>query len=328
MENKRVKIFLIISFVFCILVVVFLFCIQPNSSRFTPKHLHNDAKIENQGCLKCHGNRHYTMVKPSNSKKVIHGKMPHEFIIDTIAYYTSTHWDFDCIDCHSEDYETAPHDPNLRFEAMQSCIDCHDEESDTTWIKFHFPTIVNEFTKSIHKTKKGEEFTCFDCHNPHANNLSLRNDTMPIKQVVELSNQMCTKCHATSKKEFRRAHDEFPHGDLHLEMVRCIDCHAKTNDTILIPHNILKKDEATKNCSECHSKNSKIITNIYLKRRNGTCEMSSNNKILKRNKQLPEMVGFYKNSFITYSIIGIISLLLLVIVSHFIWSLTRKKNEN
>lgn len=327
MKNKRVKIFLIISFAFCILLII-LFCIQPNSPRYIPTHEQNDAKAENNGCLKCHGNRHYTMVQPSNNKKVIRGKMPHDFIIDSNAYYTSTHWNFNCIDCHSEDYETAPHDPNLRFEAMQSCIDCHDEESDTTWIKFHFPTIVNEFTKSVHKTEKGEEFTCYDCHNPHANTLSLRNDTMPIKQVVEVSNQMCTKCHSTSDREFRRAHDEFPHGDLHLEMVRCIDCHAQTNDSILIGHNIEKKKHATENCSECHSKDSKIITNIYQKRKNGTCEISSTTKKIKRNKQIPKMVGIYNNPVITYSIIGIISLLILIIISHFVWSITRKKDEN
>lgn len=325
MKNKRVKIFLIISFAFCLLLII-LFYIQPNSPQYTPTHEQNDAKIENSGCLKCHGNKHYTMVKPSDNNKVIHGKMPREYRIDSNAYYNSSHWNFNCIDCHSEEYETAPHDPNLRFEEMQSCIDCHDEESDTTWIKFNFPTIEKDFTESIHT--EDEEFSCYDCHNPHATMLALRNDSMPITQVVEVSNTMCTSCHSTSDKEFQREHDEFPHIDLHLKMVRCIDCHAQTNNSILIGHNIEKKKHATENCSECHSKNSKIITNIYLQRKNGTCEISSDSNIVKRNKQVPKMVGVYKNPIITYSVIGIISILLLVIISHFIWSITRKKDEN
>lgn len=326
MKNKRVKIFILISFAFCVLLVILLFYIQPNSPEYTPKHEQNDAVVENRGCLKCHGNRHYTMVQPSNNKKVIHGDMPHDYIIDTIAYYSSSHWNFNCVDCHSEGYETAPHDPNLRFEEMQSCIDCHDEESDTAWIKFDFPTIEKEFTMSIHTEE--EEFSCYDCHNPHATMLALRNDSMPIKQVVKVSNQMCTKCHSTSDKEFQREHDEFPHGDLHYTMVRCIDCHTKTNDSILIGHTVEDSEEATENCSKCHSKNSKIITNIYQKRINGTCEINAHNNTVKRNKEIPKMIGVYSNPIISYSIIGIISLLILVIISHFIWSLTRKKDEN
>jgi nitrate/TMAO reductase-like tetraheme cytochrome c subunit len=128
---------------------------------------------------------------------------------------------------------------------MSSCIDCHDETSDTTWVKFHFPTIELEFKKSIHSQKKGNEFSCFSCHNPHATTMALRNDSMPLHQVIQLSNELCIKCHSLQKAEFRKAHDRFPHNEVHLQKNRCIDCHAQTNDSLLIPHNILDKEQAT-----------------------------------------------------------------------------------
>jgi len=326
MKNKNINIYITICVLFLVAASIVVCLMKTDSPVFVPKHLKNDAKLENANCLKCHGTRHYEMVKPTNTKKVIYGKMPNEFIIDTNLYYSSSHWNFKCTDCHSEDYETAPHDPNLRFESMSNCIDCHNEDGDTTWSKFGFSTIETEYMKSVHNTKKGKKFNCWDCHNPHATTMCLRNDTMPFSQVVKISNGMCTKCHAVTNDKMIKAHDKFPHSEVHLVRNRCIDCHTKTNDTILVAHNVMDAKQATKNCSNCHSSGSKLVKDFYSKRKNGTCTMFG--QVCKRKPNSIRTLGIYRNNGITISIVSIFSILLLVIIGHVVWSLIKKRNEN
>ena len=82
-------------------------------------------KEENALCLKCHGNQVYPMPVDGTGETVLL-KMCRGDRIDTVAYYKGNHGTFTCTDCHSYDYTTFPHNPNLRLEQMPSCLDCHD----------------------------------------------------------------------------------------------------------------------------------------------------------------------------------------------------------
>lgn len=324
MKNKNIYIYVLLSLVFLAIVIIAMFIVKTEGLTYIPYHKKNDSKTENAGCLKCHGTRHFKMAKPSNPKIVIHSKMPRECIIDTNLFYTSSHWNFSCIDCHSEEYKTAPHDPNLQFESISTCIDCHDETSDTTWSKFKFTTIETEYNKSIHAKKCGNSFNCYTCHNPHSTKMGLRNDSLPLNQVVAVSNEMCTKCHAIDKPNMQHAHHRIPHTEIHLQKNRCIDCHSSTNDTILVAHDITDKKLATRNCSECHSANSKIDKDLTSKRQNEICSMMQKGAIGKKNSSQTRLLGVYRNPFLTYSLVTIFSILLLAIIFHLIWSLKQK----
>jgi len=303
---------LLLSIAACLLV----FFTKSDAKTSTPRPK-NVTASKNEKCLSCHGNRHYEMVKPTNNNKVIHGRMPQEYIIDTVKYIASSHGSFGCLDCHSSGYETVPHDPDARFESIPLCLDCHDPGTDTTWKKFNFPIIQSEYAKSVHCSGEHSHFTCWTCHDPHSTRLCARNDSMPLQDVVETSNAMCTKCHKMDKTDHNyRAHDMFPHTDLHLQKNRCIDCHTLHNDSLLVDHNVLDKHHATKNCSECHSGNSKVVKD-FLRKRNNTGDTNSR-----------MLMGYYSSDLISISIVVVLAILVLLVAAYVLWSLTRKKNEH
>jgi hypothetical protein len=45
--------------------------------------------------------------------------------------------------------------------------------------------------------------------------------------------------------------------------VRCIECHTARTDTMMVAHNILPKEEAIKNCTECHSSDGLMQAKLY-----------------------------------------------------------------
>jgi hypothetical protein len=49
----------------------------------------------------------------------------------------------------------------------------------------------------------------------------------------------------------------------HFRNVRCIECHTKVNDSLLVAHRILGKEKAVKLCVECHSTNSILMASLY-----------------------------------------------------------------
>ena len=194
-----------------------------------------------------------------------------ELIIVRSAFYESNHREFKCIDCHSEDYLTFPHPGNLRMEAMPNCIDCHG--GDEKYAKFHFENIEKEFQESVHSEKYSEDFTCWMCHNPHTYKINARTN-VNIKQTIAYDNAICLNCHGNltnyqiltdkEKPNLLKKHDWLPNQQLHFQSVRCIECHTKKiNDSTLVAHKILSKEDAVRNCEQCHSSNSVLLAALY-----------------------------------------------------------------
>jgi len=230
---------------------------------------HKNAEV-NEKCLKCHGQSKYTY-ENSASKKIATKKMYSELIIERSVFYESNHREFKCVDCHSEDYYTFPHEGNLRMESKSNCLDCHG--GDEKYAKFHFENIEKEFQKSVHSEKHSEDFTCWMCHNPHTYKINARTNEN-IKQTVAYDNAICLNCHGnlsnyqllTNKENpnLLKKHDWLPNQKLHFLSVRCIECHTKKiNDSTLVSHKILPKQEAVRNCDQCHSSNSELLAALY-----------------------------------------------------------------
>jgi len=59
------------------------------------------------------------------------------------------------------------------------------------------------------------------------------------------------------------SHDWLPNQAAHFASVRCIECHTEINDSILIAHKILPKTEAVQRCTECHSKDTRLMHTLY-----------------------------------------------------------------
>ncbi|MCB0521335.1 MAG: cytochrome c3 family protein [Lewinellaceae bacterium] len=227
-------------------------------------------KEENALCLKCHANK-YVRFTPEGSDQPYIFKMYSDCIIDTTKYYASNHWNFKCVDCHSSDYETYPHLAGLRFEYMATCLDCHGD--DPEYAKFHFEKIQEQYEASVHFSKYSNEISCWSCHNSHYYKINARNRDQDIKMTIAYDNAICLGCHANTDNfemiaerlnpDVTTTHEWLPNQANHFKSVRCIECHAEINDTLLVAHKILPKEQAVKKCVECHSSDSRLKASLY-----------------------------------------------------------------
>lgn len=223
----------------------------------------------NENCLKCHGQSKYKYMNPETGSEVTK-KMYRETIINRDEFYESNHKSFKCTDCHSDDYNTFPHPGELRMETSYACNDCHG--GDETYAKFQFEKIEEEFQASVHSTKHSEVFNCWMCHNPHTYKISARSEDK-IKDIVAYDNAICLNCHGDidnyqlltdkDKPDIIKIHEWLPNQETHFKNVRCIECHARANDSILVAHNIQPKEKAVRRCVECHSTNSILMASLY-----------------------------------------------------------------
>ena len=226
----------------------------------------NDYVEDNESCLRCHGENKYILEDP-NSDRSRYEHMYAERAIDREAFYASVHRSFACTDCHSYDFNTFPHSVETRVEEQLLCMDCHGY--DETFAKYHFESIEVEFQESIHNM---EEFTCWKCHNPHSYKAYMRN-AEDLEEAILYDNNICLRCHAdfdrftllTDREEIVvvESHDWLPNQAAHFKNVRCIECHTEINDSILIAHKILPKDQAVQRCTECHSQDSRLMHTLY-----------------------------------------------------------------
>jgi hypothetical protein len=228
-----------------------------------------DIPEQNQACLKCHASQTHTIYNEWTEREEKRLINPF-YILDTVLLKTSVHSMFGCIDCHSMDYETYPHNGELKLEPMMTCIDCHG--GDPTYEDWQFDRIEEEFQKSVHYELHGDQFSCSKCHNQHYYQATARTSNN-LADIVEYSNNMCLSCHDnmtqyqllsdSTKPQLVDIHNWLPNQELHFRRVRCIECHTVVQDSLMVSHNVLRKEHATKNCVECHSANSMLQASLY-----------------------------------------------------------------
>ncbi len=224
---------------------------------------------QNQTCLKCHASQTYSLYNEWTEKEEKRLMNPF-YILDTIQIAGGAHRTFNCIDCHSMDYGAYPHGGELKLEPMMTCIDCHG--GDPTYKDWQFDRIEEEFQKSVHFETHDDQFSCSKCHNQHYYRATARTSSN-IKEIVDYSNKMCLSCHDNmtkyqlvsedAKPKLVKTHNWLPSQELHFRRVRCIECHTEVQDSLMVSHNVLREEHATKNCVECHSANSMLQASLF-----------------------------------------------------------------
>jgi len=224
---------------------------------------------DNERCFICHGEIRYEYINENLGRKV-KSLMFSERFVKREDFYKSNHKTFSCTDCHSEEYLNFPHSGELRMEQNYNCIDCHG--GDETYAMYHFEEIEAEYQQSMHFKLEEEGFTCWKCHDPHSYKISIRN-SVNLKETILYDNNICLKCHSdfnrfqllSDREEINilQKHEWLPGQAAHFKSVRCIECHARINDSILVSHRITPKEEAVMRCNECHSKNSLLMASLY-----------------------------------------------------------------
>lgn len=249
--------------VFLLLITSSIFSFAPTVvSKINTQASKSDSLTGNAYCLQCHGNMYYGL-KNKETGRVHRKMMSINCVIDTIVFKKSNHRKFQCTSCHSNEFKKFPHSEKALLEEIGSCVECHSGDSVATAYKFDL--IEVDFQKSIHATKHSENFTCWACHEAHSYKVKAT--------TIEYDNSMCLSCHANTKKynlildknnpNIIEKHDWLPNQQTHFQNVRCIECHARVNDSILVSHNIQPKSKAVKRCVECHSTNSLLQQTLY-----------------------------------------------------------------
>ncbi len=281
---------------------------------------------DNNQCFECHGKKVYKYVNASTGmteRKV----MNPNFVFDQEVFYKGVHRHFSCTDCHSPDYETFPHQSELRFEPMYSCLDCHG--GDETFAAYHFETIEEEFEKSVHASRHGEQFNCWMCHNPHSYTAMTRSD-YKISEIVTSHNLVCANCHDnpvnfqrisdSTKKPLNEIHNFLPNYKLHFSSVRCIECHTSVQDTLWVSHQILEKDQAVKKCSECHSANTMLLSSLYKYQNREARKTGTLNSVFLNEAYV---IGANRNIYLNIISIALFGMTLLGILIHIIFRIKK-----
>jgi hypothetical protein len=288
------------------------------------------SSADNERCLKCHGQGMYEYANETLGTH-IKALMCSERIVKREEFYKSNHRNFSCTDCHSEQYTTFPHPGELRMEQKLNCIDCHG--GDEKFAQYHFEEIDSEYRKSTHFKLEQDGFSCWKCHNPHSYKINIRN-SQNIKETILYDNSICLNCHAnfdrfqllTDRKEISvlKTHEWLPNQAAHFLNVRCIECHTKVNDSILVSHFIRPKTEAVRLCNECHSQNSLMMSSLYKFMSKEQRQNSGfvNGVILNESYVIGANRNTYLNLFSLIIFVGI----LVVIIVHIVFRI-KKSNK-
>lgn len=282
----------------------------------------------NNHCLKCHTAHSFSMYNDWTEKDEKRLMNP-LYILDSVQLNTGVHSKFSCIDCHSYEYETYPHNGELKLEPLMTCIDCHGD--DETYATYQFERIEEEFKKSIHFKLHNESFSCSKCHSQHYYEATARTSS-DLNEIVEISNNMCLSCHnslvqyqlLSEKKnpEIVQIHEWLPNQKLHFQSVRCIECHTVVQDSLMVSHNILPKEKATKDCVQCHSGNSILQASLY--KYQNLSSRSGNGKIDNIISNQHYVIGAFNNRTLNIILLLILMGTLGGIITHAIFRILKK----
>lgn len=267
--SKLACIRILIVFVLFVLITPLLYSQETEEAATQGTVWVSEFYEDNEICFRCHGQTIYTLYNEFTERDV-NKLLCESRVITREDYYNSNHRSFACVDCHDSGYETFPHAFELRLEEHYACLDCHG--FDEAYAQYHFEEIEEEYLSSIHAELEEEGFSCWSCHNPHTYKINIRNTTS-LHETIAYDNNICLDCHSdfdrfhllTKRDEINiiEQHDWLPNQALHFANVRCIECHTQVNDSILVAHHLLPKDQAVQNCVECHSQDSRLLTTLY-----------------------------------------------------------------
>lgn len=285
---------------------------------------------DNERCFKCHGQSRYEYNNETIGR-VVKEPMFSERIVHRNDFYDSNHKSFSCTDCHSEEYVNFPHKGELRMEPVYNCLDCHG--GDENYAQYHFEAIDTGYQKSVHYKLEEEGFSCWDCHDPHSYKLNIRNSDN-IKETILYDNNICLNCHSDYERfqllserdeiNIIKKHDWLPNQESHFKSVRCIECHSRINNNILISHDIRPKTEAVRLCNECHSQNSILMASLYkFKSREQRKDGFFNGIIMNESY----VIGANRNEYLNFLSLLIFGVVLAIIGIHILFRL-RKSNKN
>jgi len=174
------------------------------------------------------------------------------------------------------------------------------------------------------------------CHEPHSYRIMARSDSITTN-VVAYDNNICLSCHNNINKyqlisdkpkpDIIDKHDWLPNQARHFQHVRCIECHAERDDSLLVAHKIKPKEKAVKLCVECHSKNSILMASLYNYNRSkiNAVSLGFENEIILNSSYV---IGANRNNYLNLISIIIFVMVVLGIMAHITLRIISKKQHH
>jgi hypothetical protein len=218
------------------------------------------AKIRawNADCLSCHSEAGLKAPPRQGMDMALLARL----LVDHPRFEASDHGKMACKDCHTEAYVPYPHLPNAKAQ-IKGCEPCHQQPA---------KTITPEFKASKHFKDHTAKFTCLSCHDSHTMRKAAK---LPTAQAAaRQDNRQCLACHDDDKRylalmkpdakrpEMSVVHAWLPEQALHLDHVRCVDCHSPVADMAL-SHEVQGKDKAVRRCEACHAGDGELGRRLY-----------------------------------------------------------------
>ncbi len=290
------------------------------------------AEDNENNCLVCHGRLVYSLTDTTTGTTRKQLMSEHNLVVPDM-FYNSVHWSFSCLDCHSEGFKTFPHPLETRFESSWGCIDCHGY--DPNYARYKFEEIDAEYQRSIHYTATEGLISCWKCHDPHYYN-PLARQARGGREYIIRSNEMCLRCHGNSDvmglindenvSIVLPKHEWLPDVDRHMEAVRCIDCHTRMNDSVLVAHEVMPADSAVRGCAECHSQNSILMGTLYKYVSQETrVEKGFLNGVILRNESY--VIGANRSKFISFTGMFLIGMTIAIAMVHTLFRIIIKRKQ-
>ena len=283
---------------------------------------------DNERCFKCHGQSKYEYENELLGT-LVKDLMCADRVIKRQDFYVSNHKSFSCTDCHSSEYVSFPHSGELRMELKYSCLDCHG--GDEAYSSFSFEVIDADYRESVHFKREEDGFSCWKCHDPHTYRISMR-DSKNLKETILYNNNICLNCHSDYNRfqllsdreevDLMKTHEWLPDQTTHFRSVRCIECHTKINDSILVSHLVLPKDQAVKLCNECHSRNSMLMATLYKFQSKAQRKDGFFNGIIMNESYV---IGANRNAFLGIASLLIFGIVIVVMIIHIIFRIKQNK---
>ncbi|MBF0455058.1 MAG: nitrate reductase [Magnetococcales bacterium] len=238
-----------------LLLLLFLGLFLTCSVAFSSPQPKSEPPNTDSYCLRCHGMKTLSYQDPQTGNLV-------DLSIDETALPHATHGKQPCESCHKGDFDDYPHDIAHEKQAT-SCPDCHQDKPELK--KYRFDKIAIQFNKSVHYQKDPEHFTCYTCHDLHTWQIGQSHEA--TDKLVAGSNGICLGCHTKNSQEpmptpsITESHDWLPSSGLHLQSIRCVECHTPRPGSIV--HAIEPARRAEKECESCHTQDSILLTKLY-----------------------------------------------------------------
>jgi nitrate/TMAO reductase-like tetraheme cytochrome c subunit len=261
-------------------------------------------KDDSQACMRCHWME--TMAyRDRETGEIV------DLSIDSDAYRHSVHAELACSDCHARGYGRYPHRTSSADENLQ-CVECHEAHQDEG-----APNLIgvqHEYEKSVHAVEKGDDFSCFACHNPHDFKPAAAGKS--IAEVVAQTNGTCLSCHKGLLTPVPKGHEWLPKPQAHWSSVRCLDCHTPLEGRIpeRPSHHVLAAADSNQLCVECHRKGSELLSQLYNYRAEQEREQQGFFSQALYNDAY--IVGMSRNAWLDGISLAIIALMILGVDAH------------